>query len=389
MIPYAAQEITEEDIQSVEAVLRSPLITQGNVVPRFEAELCNYTGAKYATVVNSATSALHLACLALDLTAGDWLWTSPVSFVASANCSQYCGAKIDFVDIDPLTYNLSISALEAKLQQARVENKLPKIVVAVHLAGQSCDMQAIHELSQQYGFKILEDAAHAIGGRYQHSPIGQCQYSDICVFSFHPVKNMTTGEGGAALTNQARLAKKMALLRSHGINREECSHSKLERAPWYYEQTALGFNYRMTDFQAALGISQLHRLDKYITVRQTLADKYQQSLKHLPLTLPHIETHCYCAFHLYIVLINTDQGLNHLSIFNALRQMGIAVNVHYIPIYKQPYYQKLGFPSDYCPNAETYYQQAITLPLYPLLTVEKQAYIIQSITSLLQTEACT
>ena len=386
MIPYATQDITEEDIAAVNAVLRSPLITQGLAVTEFERAIGDYCGAQYATAVNSATSALHLACLALGLKAGDRLWTTAVSFVASANCGRYCGASIDFIDIDPVTYNLSVSALETRLEQAQQQGKLPKIIVAVHLAGQSCDMQSIHALSQQYGFKIIEDASHAIGGQYRGIPIGRCQYSDICVFSFHPVKIITTGEGGIAVTNQADLAKSMARLRSHGITRDEDAFLHLADGPWNYEQQALGFNYRITDFQAALGISQLKRLDQYIAERHRLAERYTQAFQHLPLTLPSIAQDCYSAFHLYIILIPLKQGFDHLAIFKGLRQMGIGVNLHYIPIYKQPYYRALGFTSDYCPNAERYYQQAITLPLFPSLSDEKQDYVIECVSSLLTNE---
>ena len=380
MIPYGRQEITSADVDAVVAVLRSDYLTQGPMVPRFEQTVAQYCGASHAIAVNSATSALHIACLSLGLGTGDWLWTSPITFVASANCGLYCGAKIDFVDIDPRTYNLCPQALEQKLIIAEREGRLPKIVVPVHLCGQPCDMAAIHALSQQYGFKIIEDASHAIGGKYQGEPIGNCRYSDITLFSFHPVKIITTGEGGMALTNDTILADRMALLRSHGITRDPAQMTHAPDGPWYYQQITLGFNYRMTDIQAALGISQMERLDDYVARRHTLAQRYNERLAELPVTTPWQHLDSYSGLHLYVIRLHLDKiNATHRQVFEALREQSIGVNLHYIPVYFQPYYQRLGFKSGYCPHAEHYYTEAISLPMFPDLTEKQQIDIICSL----------
>ena len=376
MIPYGHQDITESDIEAVAEVLQSDFLTQGPMVPQFEEEVAQYCGARYGVAVNSATSALHIACLAIGLGPGDWLWTSPVTFVASANCALYCGAKVDFVDIDPCTFNMSPEALASKLELAEVEGRLPKIVVPVHLCGQSCEMEAIAELSARFGFKILEDASHAIGGRYRDSPIGNCSYSDITVFSFHPVKVITTGEGGLATTNDRQLARKMSQLRSHGITRDTTQMTHPPHGPWYYQQTELGFNYRMTDLQAALGLSQLTRLDGYVARRHELARKYGDTFYKTQITPQQKQQDCYSSYHLYVVRIpEGEPEYSHLNVFESLRSTGIGVNVHYIPVHLQPYYSRLGFHQGQFPEAESYYQQAISLPLFPTLTDEQVDFI--------------
>ena len=384
MIPYGRQDITEEDVDAVIDVLKSDFLTQGPVVPQFEEAVRLHVGADYAVAVNSATSALHVACLALDLGPGDWLWTSPITFVASANCGLYCGAKVDFVDIDPRTYNLSPSALEDKLLAAEKKGKLPKVLVAVHLCGQSCDMDSIHALCQKYNVKIIEDASHAIGGKYKGQFIGNCRYSDVTIFSFHPVKIITTGEGGMALTNSDQLAEKMALLRSHGITREEGLMTKFPDGPWYYQQLELGFNYRMTDIQAALGISQMSRLSQFVLRRHSLAKRYRELLAVLPLTLPYQDEDTFSSFHLYPILLKLDLiNKTRLDVFNELRFMGIGVNLHYIPVYRQPYYKKFGFRlSDY-PNSENYYQKSISIPIFNAMSYEDQDFVVNSLAEIL------
>ena len=374
MIPYGKQDITQDDIDAVVNVLKSDFLTQGPCVPKFEKEVSKYCGAKYAVAVTSATSALHLACLSLGLGNGDWLWTSPVTFVASANCGLYCGAKIDFVDIDPATYNLCPNALKKKLVQAKELGELPKIVVAVHLCGQSCDMKAIHALSEEYGFKIIEDASHAIGGKYLNEPIGNCNYSDITIFSFHPVKIITTGEGGIALTNNSKLAEKMSLLRSHGIIRDSNLMTHEADGEWYYQQIELGFNYRMTDMQAALGVSQLERLDTYVSRRHEIATRYNQLLKNLPLLVPYQDNDGYSAYHLYVIRL--ENRIKHKQVFECLRKNGIGVNLHYIPVYHHPYYEAMGFQKRYCEEAENYYSQAISLPMYATLSEADQDRVV-------------
>jgi UDP-4-amino-4,6-dideoxy-N-acetyl-beta-L-altrosamine transaminase len=365
MIPYGRQDITQADIDAVLAVLRSDHLTQGPQVPLFEHAVASHVGAKHALAVNSATSALHIACMALGLGPGDWLWTSPVTFVASANCALYCGAQVDFVDIDPRTYNLCPKALERKLQIAKQQGKLPKVVVPVHLCGQPCDMSAIHTLSLQYGFKIIEDASHAIGGRYKGEYIGNGRFSDITVFSFHPVKIITTAEGGMAMTNSDELAHKMALLRSHGITRDPKHMTHEPDGPWYYQQIDLGYNYRMTELQAALGVSQMTRLDDYVARRHALARRYNTLLADLPLTTPWQHPDSYSGLHLYVVRLKLDQiTKTHREVFEALREQGIGVNLHYIPVHTQPFYQSMGFESDDFPLAHQYYCEAISIPMH-------------------------
>jgi UDP-4-amino-4,6-dideoxy-N-acetyl-beta-L-altrosamine transaminase len=377
MIPYGCHDIHDDDIAAVNAVLRSEFLTQGPAVPRFETQLATYCGTQYAVAVNSATSALHIACLALGVGPGDWLWTSPNTFVASANCALYCGAKIDFVDIDPRTYNMSADALSIKLERAEKEDRLPKVVVPVHFAGQSCDMRRIRALSDQYGFRIIEDAAHAIGGKYLGVPIGNCRYSDIAVFSFHPVKLITTGEGGVAVTNDRELADRMARLRSHGITRDPARMHGESDGPWYYQVLELGWNYRMTDIQAALGISQIQRLDDYVRRRRALADRYNRLLANSSLTLPHRDSANASAWHLYVVGWNeAETGVSRLDAFKRLRAAGIGVNVHYIPVHLQPYFRRLGFRAGQYPNTEAYYAGAITLPLYARLTEAQQDVVV-------------
>lgn len=384
MIPYGRQSINQDDIQAVADVLKSDWLTQGPQVPAFEQVVANHVGARYALAVNSATSALHIACLALGLGQGDWLWTSPITFVASANCGLYCGAQVDFVDIDPCTYNLCPNALQSKLEIAEREGKLPKVLVAVHLCGQSCDMQSIHSLAQKYGFKVIEDASHAIGGKYKGEYIGNCRFSDIAVFSFHPVKIVTTAEGGMALTNDADLAEKMDLLRSHGITRKPELMTHETDGPWYYQQIDLGFNYRMTELQAALGISQMQHLDQFVTRRHELAQIYNEKLSNLPLILPFQHPDGYSAFHLYVIRLQLDKiSKSHLQVFSELREQGVGVNLHYIPVYTQPYYQKMGFKSGGFPEAERYYSEAISLPLYFSLDEADQNRIVTALQELL------
>lgn len=385
MIPYGKQDISQADIDAVVEVLKSDFLTQGPTVPQFEQAVADYTGARHAVAMNSATSALHVACLALGLGEGDWLWTTPVTFVASANCGLYCGAKVDFVDIDPRTYNLSPQALEQQLIIAEREGRLPKIVVPVHLCGQPCDMQAIHELSQRFGFRIIEDASHAIGGKYQGEPIGNGRYSDITIFSFHPVKIITTAEGGMALTNDAELASIMSLLRSHGITRDPAQMTHTADGPWYYQQIDLGYNYRMTDLQAALGVSQMERLETYVSRRHDLAKRYDTLLADLPLVIPWQDPDSYSGLHLYVIRLQLDKINNsHLQVFEALREEGIGVNLHYIPVHTQPYYQRMGFKAGDFPQAESYYAQAISLPLYPTMSEAQQDQVIAALKKVLQ-----
>lgn len=377
MIPYGRQDITQADIDAVVGVLRSEFLTQGPIVSRFEQRVASYCGALHAVAVNSATSALHVACLALGLKPGDCLWTSPITFVASANCGLYCGAEVDFVDIDPRTWNLCPQALERKLITAEREGRLPKIVVPVHLCGEPCDMAAIWALAKQYDFKIIEDASHAIGGRYRGESIGNGRYSDITVFSFHPVKIITTAEGGMALTNDANMAHRMMLLRSHGITRspEEMTHEP--DGPWYYQQIDLGFNYRMTELQAALGVSQMERLDEFVSRRQFLARRYDAMLADFPVTLPWQRPESYSASHLYVIRLQEEMiAPSHRQVFETLRARGIGVNLHYIPVHTQPYYQRRGFKAGDFPEAERYYAEAISLPIYPGMSDAQQNQIV-------------
>ena len=380
MIPYGRQDISEEDIEQVIAVLRSEYLTQGPVVPKFEKAVSDYTGASFGVAVNSATSALHVACLALGVGKGDSVWTSPISFVASSNCALYCGADVDFVDIDPLTYNMSVNTLAAKLEIAMKEGKLPKVVIPVHLSGQSCDMRSIHFLSKKYGFKIIEDASHAIGGKYLGEPIGNCKYSDITVFSFHPVKIITTGEGGMALTNDYDLASKMTKYRSHGITRLSEEMTCTPHGGWYYQQLNLGFNYRMTDIQAALGLSQMKRIDEFVNKRHEIAKRYDKLLSDCGLTLPYQHSDTYSAFHLYIIRLKTGESkFTHRDIFDKLKSHGILVNLHYIPIYSHPYYQSFGYNKADFPEAEAYYSEALSIPMYTTLTESEQQFVVDSI----------
>lgn len=376
-IPYGRQDITQGDIDAVVAVLRSDFLTQGPMVPKFEQAVSGYCGATHALAANSATSALHIACLALGVGPGDWLWTTPITFVASANCGLYCGAKVDFVDIDPLTYNLCPQALATKLEQAKKAGKLPKVLVPVHLCGQPCDMQAIHALAQRYGFKIIEDASHAIGGKYKGESIGNCRYSDITVFSFHPVKIITTAEGGMALTNNTDLANLMALFRSHGITRDPAQMTHTTDGPWYYQQIELGYNYRMTELQAALGVSQMERLDLYVTRRHQLARRYDELLGNLPVTIPWQHPDSYSGLHLYPIRLQLDKiQKTHRQVFESLREQGIGVNLHYIPVHTQPYYQRMGFKVGQFPEAERYYAEAISIPMYPVMTETQQDEVV-------------
>ena len=376
MIPYGRQDISDEDIEAVVAVLRSDFITQGPSIRGFEQAVADYCGAAHAIAVNSATSALHTACLALGVGEGDLVWTSPITFVASSNCALYCGADVDFVDVDEATANMSVEALEAKLAEAEAAGRLPKVVIPVHLCGTSCDMQAIRALGDRYGFKIIEDASHAIGGRYLDAPVGSCAFSDITVFSFHPVKIITTGEGGMAVTNDADLAQRMDLLRSHGVTRDPSLMTREGDGPWYYQQVDLGFNYRITDIQAALGLSQMSRLDEFVARRHEIADWYDERLAELPLQLPVRPVDSYSALHLYVIRVNLEHTeRTHLEVFESLRAQGIGVNLHYIPVYTQPYYEQLGFAAGLCPTAERYYERAISIPMFPNLTAEDLAAI--------------
>lgn len=380
MIRYGQQDITQADVDAVVSVLKSVNLTQGPNIPQFEESVIQHTGARYAVAVNSATSALHIACLALDLGPGDWLWTSPNTFVASANCALYCGAKVDFVDIDPRTYNLCANALETKLIDAQKAGRLPKIVVPVHMCGQPCDMAAIHALSKRFGFKIIEDASHAIGGMYKNEPIGNCRYSDITVFSFHPVKIITTAEGGMALTNNNELATRLGLFRSHGITRDPALMTHAMDGPWYYQQVALGFNYRMTDIQAALGVSQMTRLNDYVTRRHQIANRYAELLADLPLTLPWQHPDGYSAYHLYVVRLRLDQiKTTHRKVFESLRAKDIMVNLHYIPVHTQPYYQRMGFKYGDFPESEQYYREAISIPMHVNLTDTELQFVADSL----------
>ena len=385
MIPYGRQDITQADIDAVVGVLQSDFLTQGPLVPRFEQRVAQHVGARHAVAVNSATSALHIACLALGLGPGDFLWTTTVTFVASANCGLYCGAEVDFVDIDPRTYNLCPNALASKLERAEKEGRLPKVVVPVHLCGQPCDMQAIHALAQRYGFKIIEDASHAIGGKYRNEFIGNCRYSDITVFSFHPVKIITTAEGGLALTNNAELANRMALLRSHGVTRDPAQMTRPADGPWYYQQIDLGFNYRMTELQAALGISQMDRLDQYVARRHQLARRYDAMLAELPVTIPWQHPDSYSGLHLYVIRLQLDKvQKTHRQVFESLHAQGIGANLHYIPVHTQPHYQRMGFREGDFPLAEDYYGEAITLPMFHTLSDERQDAVVTALRKAIQ-----
>jgi len=372
MIPYGKQNITEEDIKSVVYILKSKFLTQGPAVPNFEQEICKYTGVKYSVAVNSCTSALHIACLALGLTPKDIVWTSPITFVASANCVKYCGAKVDFIDVDSETALISIDKLKKKLVDARKNNCLPKILIPVHFAGQPCDMKEIYALSKEYGFSIIEDAAHAIGAKYMEDSIGLCKYSDITVFSFHPVKIITTGEGGCALTNNKLLADKMKLYRSHGITRNsEQMRNSSDKEEWYYEQIYLGFNYRLTDIQAALGSSQLNRVDDIVKRRAEIADWYDKNINYNFFTPLFRKENRESSHHLYVLIIKKE-GMDRDRIYRHMIDSGIGVNLHYIPVYRQPYFNMKIRLS----GAEEYYKTAISLPIFPELNKKELIRIV-------------
>jgi UDP-4-amino-4,6-dideoxy-N-acetyl-beta-L-altrosamine transaminase len=377
MIPYGRHDISEQDIAAVVEVLRSDWLTTGPMIEHFERALSDYTGAARAAAVSSGTAALHLACMALELGPQDRLWTSPISFVASANCARYCGARVDFVDIDPHSYTMSPTALEEKLTRAKKTGSLPSVVVPVHLAGQSCDMQAIHELGQRYGFRIIEDATHALGGHYLGAPVGSGRYSDLSVFSFHPVKIITSGEGGMVCGNDAELVGRVELLRNHGITRNPKNMTREPDGAWYYQQLELGYNYRLSDIQAALGVSQMHRLDEFVARRRTLFERYNALLDELPVTRPFQHPDNSSAHHLYIIQL--PESVDQARVFDAMSARGIGVNLHYIPIHLQPYYRALGFnPGDF-PHAEHYYKRAMTLPIYPTLTRSEQDRVIEAL----------
>jgi UDP-4-amino-4,6-dideoxy-N-acetyl-beta-L-altrosamine transaminase len=385
VIPYARQSISKQDIDAVTEVLQSDYLTQGPVVPAFEEAVANLVGAKYAIAGNSATSMLHVACLALGVTDSDLVWTSPISFVASANCALYCGAEIDFVDVDSETFNMSPTALATKLEKANKSNKLPKVIIPVHMGGQSCDMKSVGLLAKQYGIKVIEDASHAIGGSYDSRSIGNCAHSDITIFSFHPVKIITSGEGGMATTQDESLAHKLRMLRSHGITRNEIEFEFANDGPWYYEQQELGLNYRLTDIAAALGLSQLQRIDVFINQRNRIAARYDDAFASTQVAIPHISSDCISAFHLYIARYDFEKSdVTRIQLFHDMKNSGVLLNLHYIPIYRQPYYSKMGFDPKMFPNAERYYKQAFSVPMYADLTEADQNMVISSLLGTLQ-----
>ena len=375
MIPYGKQNIDKDDIDAVVKVLKSDFLTQGPITPKFESKIAEYTNAKYAVAVNSATSALHISCIALGVTKDDIVWTSPISFVASSNCALYCGASVDFVDIDNESYNMSVEKLEEKLIKAKKENKLPKVVIPVHLSGQSCDMKRIYELSKTYNFKIIEDASHATGAKYNLEPVGNCKYSDITVFSFHPVKIITTCEGGVSTTNDEKIYNKLMRLRSHGVTRHISEMQNKPDGPWYYEQLELGFNFRLNDIMGSIGITQLKKIDKFISEREKIARHYDKLFKGLDIIIPKQSNFSKSSRHLYIIRVLNNRN----AIFEKLRNNGVGVNIHYIPIYRQPYYRRFNFNYDEFRNSEDYYSQAISLPIYPGLTQDQQQFIISII----------
>ena len=379
-LPYGRQSINQDDIDAVVAVLQSDWLTQGPMVEQFEQAIANYCGVKYAVAVSNATAALHLACLAIGLGSGDRLWTSPNTFVASANCARYCGADVDFVDIDAQTYNLSLSKLEQKLSKAAQSNTLPKVILPVHFAGQSCDMKPIAALAKEYGIRVIEDASHALGGSYDGHKIGTCQFSDMSIFSFHPVKMITTGEGGMVVTDRLDLYQNLKQLRSHGIVQDPNLMSKENPEPWDYEQQALGFNYRLTDIQAALGLSQLQRLDQFVARRQEIFDRYQNRLQGLPIQQPISQPQSQSSHHLYVIRLKLEKiSRSKREIFSLLREQGIGVQIHYIPVHTQPYYRQLGFNWGDLPESEAYYQEAISLPIHYDLSDAEQDRIIQTL----------
>lgn len=379
-IPYGRQDISKDDIESVIDVLKSDFLTQGPMVPLFEEKVSQYCDVKYASAVNSATSALHVACLSLDVGKDDMVWTSPNTFVASSNAALYCGASVDFVDIDPNTYNMSVECLEEKLVYSKKNNKLPKVVIPVHQSGQSCDMEAIYNLSKEYGFYIIEDASHAIGAKYKNNKVGSCKFSDISIFSFHPVKMITSGEGGMALTNNAETNRKLKLFRSHGITSDKSYMSPRDDDElWNYQQLELGYNYRMTDIQAALGVSQLNRIDEFVEKRRSIAARYDELLFDLPLKIPYQDPNSYSSYHLYLIKLNLNElEKSQIEIYSELREEGILVNLHYIPVYLQPYYSKLGFKKGYCPESENYFKSILSIPIYTSLSKDLQNIVHQS-----------
>lgn len=384
VIPYGRQDINDEDVRAVVQVLRGDYLTQGPAVPAFEAAVAAHCGAAHAVAMNSATSALHAACLALGVGPGDLVWTSPITFVASANCARYCGADVDFVDIDPWSYNMSPARLAEKLEAAERTGRLPKVIIPVHLTGQSCDMAAIHALAQRYGVQVIEDASHAIGGRYQGRPVGCCAHSDITIFSFHPVKIITTAEGGMAVTNDPGLAQRLARLRSHGITREAGEMTHAPDGPWYYQQLELGFNYRMTDVQAALGASQMRRIEGFIDRRHAIAGRYDEAFAGLPLRTPWQHPDAHSAYHLYVIRLDLERApIGHRALFEALRAKGILVNLHYIPVHLQPYYRALGFGPGMLPEAERYYAEAISLPMFSAMRDADADAVIAAVKELL------
>ncbi|MBU6957441.1 UDP-4-amino-4,6-dideoxy-N-acetyl-beta-L-altrosamine transaminase [Pseudomonas sp. CVAP len=380
MIPYGRQSLDQADIDAVVAVLQSDWLTQGPTIERFEQAMAERCQADYAVAVCNATAALHIACLAVGLGPGDRLWTTPNTFLASANCGRYCGAEVDFVDIDPLTWNLDAYALKAKLETAEDNGTLPKVLVAVAFSGQSCDLRMIAGLAERYGFTVIEDASHAVGASYAGRPVGCGEFAAMTVFSFHPVKIITSAEGGMVLTNRRDLAERLQRLRSHGMTRDPEQMTEASHGPWYYQQVELGFNYRITDLQAALGLSQLNKLDDFIERRRELAARYDRLLAYLPLTLPSAQPEAESAWHLYVVRLQLDRiNLSHRQVFEGLRAAGVGVNLHYIPVHLQPYYRDLGFAEGDFPQAERYYAEAISLPLFPLLSDEQQDYVVEQL----------
>jgi UDP-4-amino-4,6-dideoxy-N-acetyl-beta-L-altrosamine transaminase len=387
MIPYGRQSLDQEDIDAVVAVLQSDWLTQGPTIERFEQAMAERCQADFAVAVCNATAALHIACLAAGLGPGDRLWTTPNTFLASANCGRYCGAEVDFVDIDPLTWNLDACTLASKLEIAERDGKLPKVLVAVAFSGQSCDMRMIAELAERYGFTVIEDASHAVGASYAGRPVGCGDFAAMTVFSFHPVKIITSAEGGMVLTNRPELAERLQRVRSHGMTRDPAQMTEPSHGPWYYQQVELGFNYRITDLQAALGLSQLNKLDGFIERRRELAARYGRLLAYLPLTLPGAQPEAESAWHLYVVRLQTDRiNLSHRQVFEGLRAAGVGVNLHYIPLHLQPYYRDLGFAEGDFPQAERYYAEAISLPLFPLLSNEQQDYVVEQLRRLILDE---
>lgn len=380
-LPYGRQNITEDDIKAVSEVLRSDFLTQGPAIQNFEERIADYTGAKYAVAVNSNTSGLHIACMSLGLKEGDTVWTSPITFVASANCARFCGAEVDFIDIDPRNFNISVPALKEKLELAKKENKLPKILIPVHMCGASCDMEELDNLAKEYGFKVIEDAAHAIGASYKNKKVGSCEYSDLAVFSFHPVKIITTGEGGVVTTNDEELYKKLLRLRTHGITRDEELFANDSHGAWYYEMLELSYNYRMTDIQAALGLSQMKQLDALVTRRNEIAEKYIAAFKDTEVGFQEVSKDCYSSYHLFPILVPKDR---REEIFNQLRAAKIGANVHYIPVYLQPYYQRLGFKKGLCQDSEEYYERAISIPLFPQMTDADVEYVATKVKELVK-----